>query len=428
MGIDKTQVKFPIFNFLSPIYKQQKWWFWAAIFVGLAVRIYFVIFTEGTTDVAVWQFHAAGVLEKGLIGYYHANGEMNHPPFIGIIMSWLLKLSGAGGVPFRILLRAPFAALDAGTAILLMYCFCFGPYRFLIAAGYWLHPLAMIFSAYHGNTDSSVAFFLVLCVFLLSKEKVIWAGVVLGISFWIKLPGILAVPAMVFFLPNWRQRLKFLSACGAAGFLSYIPALLIDPAVVYTNVFGYEGRIVVTTAQTPTWGPMVLLMPFFNGLPLDWRMKLGEGVLFLSRRGAWLAVGLIVIFSWIRRSKRTIQQLGATIAAAYIILYGLSNSWSFQYFAWSIPFWFFTPVLFLSVATVLTSIYIYSLYWLLCGNPWLLGEWDFLGHPYWPGFIEIFRNTAWLFFFFSALAFLTAALYNEVVRIYNQIRSRNITG
>jgi len=420
MGIDKTQVKFSIFNFQSPIYKQQRWWFWAAIFVGLAIRIYLVIFTEGTTDVAAWQSHAAGVLEKGLIGYYHANGEMNHPPFISVIISWLLKLSGASGVPFRILLRAPFAMLDAGTAILLLYSFCESRYRFLIAAGYWLHPLAMIFSAYHGNTDSSVAFFLMLCVYLLSKEKTALAGAILGISLWIKLPGLIAVPALVFFLPNWRERLKFLSACGVAGVLSYIPAILIDPAIVYMNVFGYEGRIVVTTAHTPTWGPMIFLMPFFNSLSLDWRMRLGEGILFLSRRGAWLAIGLILIFSWIRRSKRTTQQLGTTIATAYIIFYGFSNSWSFQYFAWSIPFWFFAPVLFSSAATVLTSIYIYSLYWLLCGNPFLLGKWDFLGHPHWPGFIEIFRNIAWLFFFFSALVFLITGLYSEAARIYNR--------
>jgi len=420
MGIDKTQVKFPIFNFQSPTYKQQKWWFWAAIFVGLAIRIYLVIFTEGTTDVAAWQSHAAGVLEKGLIGYYHANGEMNHPPFISIIISWLLKLSGASGIPFRILLRAPFAMLDAGTAILLMYCFCASPYRFLIAAGYWLHPLAMIFSAYHGNTDSSVAFFLMLCVYLLSKEKTALAGAILGISLWIKLPGILAAPAIVFFLPNWRQRLNFLLTADIVGISTYLPALFSDPAVIFKNVFGYEGRIVATTEWTFIWGPQIFIVPFFDSLTLQQQIRFDSLVLFVLNQSAWLAIGLLLIFSWIRRSKRTTQQLGTTIATAYIILYGFSNSWSFQYLAWSIPFWFFAPVLFSSAATVLTSIYIYSLYWLLCGNPFLLGKWDFMGHPHWPGFIEIFRNIAWLFFFFSALVFLITGLYSEAARIYNR--------
>jgi hypothetical protein len=32
-------------------------------------------------------------------------------------------------------------------------------YRFVAAASYWLNPLSITFSAYHGNTDSAVGFF-----------------------------------------------------------------------------------------------------------------------------------------------------------------------------------------------------------------------------------------------------------------------------
>ena len=63
------------------------------------------------------------------------------------------------GIPFRVLLRAPFAALDLATAGLLLVAFAGSPWRLAIFAGYWLHPLAILFSAYHGNTDTSVAFF-----------------------------------------------------------------------------------------------------------------------------------------------------------------------------------------------------------------------------------------------------------------------------
>jgi hypothetical protein len=416
-------VKFSIFNFQSPIYKQPAWWFWAAIFIGLAIRIYFVVFTEGTCDVLTWQSHAAGIQEKGLIGYYRANEDMNHPPFIGIVMSWLLSISKISGIPFRILFRGIFTLLDAGTAILLLYSFCESRYRFLIAAGYWLHPLAIIYSAYHGNTDSSVAFFLMLCVYLLSKEKVIWSGVVLGMGLWIKLPGLIAVPALVFFLPHWKERLRFLLTAGIVGISTYLPTLFADPAIIYKNVFRYQGNIIVTTARTPTWGTLIFLMPFFDNLPLYWQIKLGKPLVFLMNNGVWPAIGLIVFLCWLRRSKRTIRGLGLSIAAAYTVLYGFSNNWSFQYFAWSVPFWFFAPPVFLFAATFLTGGYIYSLYWLLCGNPWLLGEWDFLGHPYWPRIIEMFRNGSLLFFIFGALVFLVAGIYSEAGRLYNRLRS-----
>jgi hypothetical protein len=61
----------------------------------------------------------------------------------------------------------------------------------------------------------------------------------------------------------------------------------------------------------------------------------------------------------------------------YVVVYGFSDSWAFQYFAWSLPFWFFLPPWFFVSAIALGTAYIYSLYWFVCGNAWLLGKWDF---------------------------------------------------
>lgn len=177
-------------------------WFWAAVFIGLVIRIYLVAFTQGTYDVGIWQAHAAGVHKEGLIGYYHQNVEMNHPPFIAVIVSWLWSIALSNSIAFRILLRAPFALLDGCTALLLLRVLRESRYCFVVTACYWLHPLSIIFSAYHGNTDSSVAFFLMLCFYLLSRQKIICAGAALGISLWVKLPGVLALPAFLFFLPD----------------------------------------------------------------------------------------------------------------------------------------------------------------------------------------------------------------------------------
>src|SRR5437899_707159 len=163
-------------------------WFWIVIALGAALRFYLVVFTDGTQDVAIWERHARDVRDHGLIGYYHGDASANHPPFISEVESLLLRASDATGIPFRIFLRAPFALLDAATAFLLFSLLGACPWRFVAAALYWLSPLSIIFSAYHGNTDSAVAFFLLLCVWFLSKEKVPGAAVALGVSLWIKLP------------------------------------------------------------------------------------------------------------------------------------------------------------------------------------------------------------------------------------------------
>src|SRR5437588_1626782 len=189
-------------------------WFWFAIAAGLALRLYLVVFTEGTQDVAIWERHAHDVRDHGLIGYYHGDPSANHPPFISEVESLLLRASDATGLPFRVLLRAPFALLDLATTFLLLLLFGECRWRFVVAAAYWLNPLSIIFSAYHGNTDSAVAFFLVLSVSCLARDKVAIAGFSAGAGLWIKLAGVLAVPALFLFLEGWRKRIIFLAGFG----------------------------------------------------------------------------------------------------------------------------------------------------------------------------------------------------------------------
>jgi hypothetical protein len=391
-------------------------WFWAAIVLGIFIRLHLILFTQGTYDVGIWKQHAIGVRNLGLTEYYHANSEMNHPPFIGFAISLLPKVTEATGIPFEILLRTPFALLDAGTLLLLLNLLRNKRHCLVAAAFYWLNPLTMIFSSYHGNTDSAVAFFLLLCLWLLSKEKLVLAAVVMGLSLWVKLPGIMAIPAFVFFLQGWRKRLLFLAVIGFVGVSTYTPAIIKDAPIVYKNVFGYHGQLIQTTAGIPVWGCRVFLVPFLNGLSPQWQENLSGPVIFFLKQSWFVSIVLIVLLSWLRRSQKTVEGLGITIATVYTILYGFSNYWSFQYFAWSIPFWLFASPVFLLAATLFAGGYIYSLYWFLCGNPCLLGKWDFLGHPYWPSIVITFRNLSILFFFLSACIFLTAAVYEQIAR------------
>ena len=391
----------------SQWYSRPGIWFWVVIALGAALRFYLVVFTEGTQDVAIWERHARDVREHGLIGYYHGDPSANHPPFISEVESWLFAASDATGIPFRIFLRAPFALLDAGATFLLLLLFGACRWRFVVAAAYWFNPLSIIFSAYHGNTDSAVAFSLVLCVWLLSKDKLLAAAIALGVSLWIKLPTVLAVPALLFFIPDWRRRFQFLLIAGVVALATYVPALVQDPAIVWENVFGYRAQILHTTAGVPAWGPRVLLFSIIAA-PQSWPVAFRAPILFFLENGWLIAVALAFLVVWLRRSSRSVPELCATIAGIYIIVLTLSDGFSFQYFAWSLPFWFFLPRWFSISAIVLVSGYIYFLYAYLCGNPWLLGVWDFNGHPYWPFLIIVVRNAAYLLFCAAAIWFLIA--------------------
>src|SRR6266480_1339596 len=280
-------------------------WFWVVIGLGAALRFYLVVFTDGTQDVAIWERHAPDVRDHGLIGYYHGDPSANHPPFISEVESLFLRAADATGVPFRIFLRAPFALLDAVTTFLLLLLLGASQWRFLTAAVYWLNPLSIIFSAYHGNTDSAVAFFLVLCVWLLSKDKLLAAAIALGVSLWIKLPTVLALPALLFFIPDWRRLFLFLTVAAVAAIATYVPALIQDPAIVWQNVFGYRAQILHTTAGVPAWGPRLLLFSIIAA-PQNWPETFHAPILFLLANSWLIAVALAFFVVWLRRSSRTI--------------------------------------------------------------------------------------------------------------------------
>ncbi|PYJ80918.1 MAG: hypothetical protein DME73_08495, partial [Verrucomicrobia bacterium] len=56
-----------------PSFLKHKSAFWTAILIGAALRVYCVAFTNGTGDMDDWEDHAQQVVNRGLIGYYHAN-------------------------------------------------------------------------------------------------------------------------------------------------------------------------------------------------------------------------------------------------------------------------------------------------------------------------------------------------------------------
>jgi len=379
--------------------------FWIAILIGAALRIYCLVFTNGTGDLDDWEDHAQQVHDRGLIGYYHANSFANHPPFISKVGALILQIATVTHIPFRILFRAPFALLDAGNALLLFSLLPANRWRFLATACYWLCPAAILISAYHGNTDTAVAFFLLLTVWLATKQRILSSGAAFGASLWVKLPGILALPALLILFRRWRFRALFLLAVAVTALSTYLPALIQDYKIVYANVFGYRGLILQTANGVPLWGPSVLL--FSTVAPIQaWPEKYLRPALFFLEHSWSIAIAAILLLCWLRRNRAAHLEVCATIGMVYAILFGFSDYWAFQYFAWGLPFWFFLRWWFSIPAVSLTSIYLYLLHWTFCGNGLLLGRWDFLEHPILPVLVLTIRNLAVSFFLVSACLFL----------------------
>ncbi|MFT3781063.1 MAG: glycosyltransferase 87 family protein [Nibricoccus sp.] len=378
--------------------------FWAAFAIGLLIRGYLVVFTSGTYDVGIWRDHAMGIHELGLMGYYRANPLANHPPVACVLISSLFSYSEWFGVPFSILLRAPFAALDVGILLLLLYLLRDRPMRFLAGACYWLNPAVLILSAYHGNTDNVVGFSVLLSIVLLSKDRPIAAGVALGLGLWIKLPGMLAIPVLFFAAAWWKRRFQFLVAVGATAMVAFLPAMMSDFSVVWRNVFGYRGQMLHSTNGTLIWGLINVFARIYAAVG-GWSDPITACIAAVLGRGQMIAYVVIAVFAIMRKAQRTGVGIGVTLAAAYGAVYAFSPQWAFQYLLWSMPLWFLLPVGFYLPAVLVASSYIYFLYWFLCGDPWLLGPWDFIGNPRWPPLVLLARDASVAFFTLTTFVF-----------------------
>jgi hypothetical protein len=358
-------------------------WFWLALALGGALRAWLVLATEGSFDVAIKAVHGHSVNSFGVLDTYARSAIFNHPPQMGRFFAGVETLAASSGVPFRVWLRAPFALLDLATALLLLRLLRASRWRFAAAAAYWLHPLALIFSAYHGNTDSAVAFFCVLSMTGAVAGRAALAGAALGLGLWVKLPVLVAAPGLCLAFSSWRQRAIFALGAVAVGAAGALPELAQDPALLYQRIVAYPGTGVVTPRGIAVWG-------LFYALHLS-------GTALAEAAAAWntlICFTPIVALAWLRRAEHEPHALGATLCASFALLYGTTSFWAFQYLAWSLPFWFFLPVRVAAPVTLLLAAYVYGVYALYTGSPLLLGRWDFVRHAPWPPLLSWLRDAS----------------------------------
>ena len=371
-------------------------WLWLALVAGALLRAYLVVCTEGSFDVAIKLHHGRSVHALGLIEYYRRGPVFNHPPLAGRFFEAVSVLADATGIPFRVLLRAPFALLDAAAGMALFALFRSSPWRYAVLAGYWLNPLAWIFSAYHGNTDSLVALAALLALLAVARDRPALAGVALGLGVGIKLPVVLAAPALFFGLDGWRRRAVFAGAAALAGVAVYLPEAGVDPALLFRRIVGYPGSGAQTVHGVAIWG-------VWTALELRHEPGLAGVARWLTAHNTLVCLLPIVAVAWLRRGRREAFDLGATIFASFMLLYGFTSQWAFQYLAWSAPFWCFRGARYATLGSLLLGGYIYGVYAFYCGNPWLLGLWDHVAHAVWPLWLRLLRDAAVGFCFISAI-------------------------
>jgi hypothetical protein len=381
-------------------------WYWALVLVGATLRYFLATQTRGTQDCELWTQHAEGIAARGLIPYYAAEPLFNHPPFVGWVMARLGEVASAWGIEFRDLYRPIVATFDLLNIALVWLVLRENRLRWLVSGLYAVAPIALVLAGYHGNTDAVIATCLLGCVLLASSNRPILTGIVLGLSAWIKLPGLIAAPTIGFALPSWRDRILCALVALTVGSAGYAPAWMqasdylaansapgLDQAnLVGERVLGYQGRHVRTLGDPPTyiWGMKNFLLPLLadprTGPPMLLRWWLDQS--------HWLALAVLWIFAFLRRRERTAVGLATTLAGTFVLFYGLVETCTWQYFAWSMPLWLIAGIGFGTTCHTVSGGYVYALYAYVTGDLLLRPEWDFVGHPDWPTGLLWARNLA----------------------------------
>jgi hypothetical protein len=404
----------PAVNVPYAMFRERGSWFWLAVALGFLLRAYLILFTPGTDDIPIWESHAGWTTQHGLIGYYGFQEVFNHPPFIGRVLSEVWQLAKSVDIPFRIPHRAIFSLFDLGNALLLLRLFRSSPWKYAIFAGYWLNPLAIIFSSYHGNTDTAVAFFVLLATSFAVERRAVLAGAAIGVGLWFKLPTVLAIPALFFFFSG-RASLVFGTVALVVGATTYLTTAIQAWDLLYMRVLAYPGLDIVTPGGVPVWG-FWNVFGIIDTSPEVVRAPARVMIAFHRDHNSVVSILPVGLYAFLRRHELDPRELGVTICGSFMIFYGLTNFWAYQYLAWVLPFLIFPGIRFSVAATVFLFGFIYSLYTMLCGNPYLIGKWDFNAYPFWPSYLLRLRDFAVLFCLLSGATFFYQAARQEWLR------------
>jgi hypothetical protein len=377
----------------------------SVIVAAVALRAFLLLLTPGTYDMQIWEDHARALHELGLLAYYRSSllteRPFNHPPAIALLVEALWRGCEALGLEFAAVFRLLFTGFDLATAWLLSRLLAGHPRRWLLVGLYLLNPIVFLFSAYHGNTDAAVAFFAVLALLFAARDRYALAGAALGAGVSVKWIVLLVLPPLLLGAPGLRSRLRFLGGVAAAFVAGFGWHLAADPSGVATALFGYTGQAIHTTAGIPVWGYRVLVATVLELAGSPDVMPVLQAILRLNT----LVLGCaLAAYYALRARARGPLEVGRTMAGGWVIFHALTNFWSFQYLAWAAPLLVFLELPAFLALSAVASLYVGAYYVSLTGSMFLLGPWDFIGHPFPPLHVLLLRDLAIATFLGFAIA------------------------
>ncbi len=182
---------------------------------GLALQLVLAALPTFHPDADLFRAWGETLARVGPDGFYHVRMFHAYAPGYMYFL-WLLgsldRAFGFSSAQWDYALKLPSIAADLGSAYLL-YRLLAGQrprWRVGAAALYLLFPATLLIGPVWGQNDGVLAFFLLLAVYFLAKDRPVLAALAFTAGFVVKPQAIAALPFLVFWVvrdhpPNWKR-------------------------------------------------------------------------------------------------------------------------------------------------------------------------------------------------------------------------------
>lgn len=236
---------------------RQIWILITLAFAAFTVKAAMAYLTYGTNDVSTWQqdlivyheqgstaLYRDGVLPRLPDGTAAPRQVFSHPPsMINVLRLWGV-LAEESHLPLQFWMRLFCALADAGSLIVLwrmtkeLPALRLRPATVMLVA---ISPISILVSGFHGNTDPIMVFFLLLCVYWLETHRSdVVAGLFIGLACCVKIVPILFLPAVFFYVWDWRRLIKIVVSAGGTITILGMPFLAKNFFLVLQTIGKYQ--------------------------------------------------------------------------------------------------------------------------------------------------------------------------------------------
>lgn len=303
-----------------------------AVIVGILIRLLLLTYSLGANDATYWERIAQSLHDVGWADTYENLVIFsNHPPLMGVIWSGCLLISNGLGVRFLTVFKLLTVACDVVTFLLIFRLVeeLKPGNKTYVKILYALNPVAILMSAYHGNSDSIYTVGMVGAARAAHSGRFFWSALAFALAINVKLIPILMLPALLLTAERRGQLPIFLFTVSLSTLPYLLVLLLIGTGPLHT-IFGYQPPM-------DRWGIQELLLRL-SGTPALLPTALVPPSILLYRvvgPGIIMIVSTLITIPLLKETATNIFDCLAVVLAMFLFLL---SGFGFQYFTSWIPF------------------------------------------------------------------------------------------